>query len=152
MTPWTDCIYIRCASHESQQWVAAHTFKETHPNPSTCWQEPGVCVDLGTCVPVTITHIIKDAPITGNGEGGGAGMGGRARGDGSPSAAEEGFGESGNGVGVCASWEEVHQCREWQAGKLMWPLAGIALHAPMFKCMIAPAFIEALGDAVFEKF
>ena len=139
-----------------------------------------MCVDLGTCVPVTITHIIKDAPITGtlqwcapvdmsfqrplplggggNGEGGGAGagggagMGGRARGDGSPSAAAEGFGESGNGVGVCANWEEVHQCREWQAGKLMWPLAGIALHAPMFKCMIAPAFIEALGDAVFEKF
>lgn len=130
-------------------------------------QEPGTCVDLGTCVDVTITHIAQELPSNGTlqwcvpvqmssapplppaaaAPGGGDDSGGSTV-DG------EGCGENGGGdVSVCTTWEELHGMRQGRlADKLMWPLAGIALHPPSFKAMSADRFISVMGAVVFEKF
>lgn len=118
-------------------------------------------MDLGTCVEVSITHIAKDLPLEGAIEwcapaelpvtppqataAGGASSGGSGGGT------DEGVGESGGGVGVCGTWEELHSALgSHKIDKLMWPWAGIALHAPMFKSMTASSFIVTVGSSVFN--
>ncbi|KAI8472501.1 MAG: hypothetical protein J3K34DRAFT_503500 [Monoraphidium minutum] len=123
--------------------------------------EPDYDLELRACVEVTFTHIAKRLPPKGvlvwcapvelpacppAGCGGlpAAGGGGGAR------PTDEGSDESGGGIGVCGTREELHDAWEGhKIDKLLWPWAGIALHPPVFKNVTAGEFIASFGDKEF---